>query len=121
MTAVCLYRNEGGRRPAARRVKLTGAFQKKGPEHLTDIRRVKEMVRARFRLDDDIAISVSELVCAQPGCPPLDTVVAFWTAPERRHHFRVFKAVADVVEDDLPPWWMKDALVVDEVFGCPCC
>src|SRR6185295_2028476 len=29
---------------------------------------------------------------------------------ERRHHFKVFKPVANVVEDDLPPSWLKPAL-----------
>ena len=98
-----------------------GPFQKKAPDHVAAIRRVKDLTRARFKLDDDVALMVSELECQQPGCPPLDTVVAFWTAPDRRHHFRIFKAAADVVEDDLPPWWMKDALIVDEIMGCPCC
>ena len=98
-----------------------GAFQRKGPDHLAAIHRVKDWVRERFRLTDDDAISVSELECQQPGCPPLDTVVAFWTASDKRHHFRVFKPVAEVVEDDLPPWWMKDRLIVDEIMGCPCC
>lgn len=100
---------------------LQGSSARKGPDHLAAIRRVKDWVRARFSLDEDVAISVSELACTTPGCPPVDTVVAFWTAPDRRHHFRVFKAVADVTEDDLPPFWMKDRMVVDEIMGCPCC
>ena len=56
-----------------------------------------------------------------PGCPPLETVIAFWTEGDRRHHFKVFKPVAEVVLDDLPPAWMKDALAVPEGFECDCC
>ena len=100
---------------------LAGSSRKKGPDQLAAIRQVKEWVRERFSLDEDVAISVSELACATPGCPPVDTVVAFWTAPDVRHHFRIFKAAQDVTEDDLPPYWMKDRLVVDEIMGCPCC
>jgi hypothetical protein len=46
-----------------------------------------------------------------PGCPPLETVVAFWTEDDRRHQFKLFKPVEEVVSDDLPFAWLKDALV----------
>ena len=47
--------------------------------------------------------------------------IAFWCEDEKRRQLKVFKPLAEVVADDLPPWWMKDALVAEEVFGCPCC
>jgi nitrate reductase delta subunit len=96
-------------------------FVKKSAAHKDALRRVKTWTRERFRLPDDTAILVTELACAVPGCPPIETVVAFWTEADRRHHFKVFKPVAEVVEDDLPPSWMKDALVADEMLGCECC
>ncbi len=82
---------------------------------------VKAMVRQRFRLGETASVMVAEIACQTPGCPPIETMIAFWGDDEKRRHYRVFKPVADVVEDDLPPWWMKDALVQDESFGCPCC
>ena len=94
---------------------------RKRPEHLAAIDRVRDWTRERFKLSDDAAILVTEVTCALPGCPPLETVVAFWTAADTRHHFKVFKPVAEVVEDDLPPSWMKNALIVVEGFGCECC
>jgi hypothetical protein len=94
---------------------------RKRPEHLAAIDRVRDWTRERFNLPDDAAILVSEVTCALPGCPPLETVVAFWTASDTRHHFKVFKPVAEMVEDDLPPSWMKNALIVVEGFGCECC
>ena len=93
----------------------------KSPEHRQALRRVKDWTRERFGLAEDVTILVTEIACAVPGCPPVDTVVAFWTEDDRRHHFRVFKPAAEVVEDDLPPRWMRDRLIEDEVFGCPCC
>ena len=61
---------------------------------------------------------VSELSCALPGCPPLETHVAFWSA-SGRHHFMVFKPVAEVGDDDLPPAFMKNALIADDgAAGC---
>jgi len=67
-------------------------------------------------------VSFTKAPCGTlPGCPPRETVVAFWTAEDRRHHFKVFKPVADVVSDDLPPAWLKDALVIPPGGDCDCC
>ena len=79
----------------------------KRPGYLQALDRVKERTRARFKLPQDAAILVTEVACALPGCPPLETVVAFWTDADTRHHFKVFKPVAEVVADDLPPAWLK--------------
>jgi nitrate reductase delta subunit len=48
-------------------------------------------------------------------------VVAFWTEDEQRHQFKLFKPVTEVVVDDLPPAWLKSALVAIEGLGCECC
>jgi nitrate reductase delta subunit len=95
------------------------AFAKKNPGHTAALDRVREWVRARFALGD-AAILVAEVACAVPGCPPIETVIAFWS-DELRHHFKVFKPVADVTDDDLPPRWLKPALAVPEDFICDCC
>ena len=95
-------------------------FTKKSPDHTAALDRVREWVRGRFRLGDDTAIMVAELACAVPGCPPVETVIAFWSE-ERRHHFKVFKPVAAVSEEDLPPSWYKSARAVADDFECTCC
>ena len=95
------------------------AFSRKSPEHVAALDRVREWVRERFRLGDD-AILVAEVACAVPGCPPVETVIAFWSE-ERRHHFKVFKPVAEVSADDLPPRWYMGALAVPDEFQCECC
>ena len=102
----------------------TGSFgfasAKKGPGHAAAAERVRAWTRARFRLPEDATVMVAEVTCAVPGCPPLETVVAFWTE-DTRHHFKVFKPLEEVAQDDLPPAWLKDALADNEGFGCECC
>jgi hypothetical protein len=102
----------------------TGAFRlggfKDSPAHTAALDRVTAWTRARFALGDEDTVSVSQVTCTVPGCPPLETVVAFWTAGETRHHFKIFKPVVEVVEDDLPPGWMKNALAAT-MEGCECC
>ena len=95
-------------------------FRRKGSIDSAALDRVREWTRARFAIGDDEAIMVSEIVCAVPGCPPIETHVVFWTAVGR-HHFMVFKPLAEAVEDDLPPAFMKNALVALEGMDCGCC
>ncbi len=95
-------------------------FIKKSPEHHAALDRVREWTRARFKLADEAAILVAEVACMLPGCPPLETVVAFWN-DGKRHHFKIFKPVNDVIYDDLPFAWLKDSLVVPEGAECDCC
>jgi hypothetical protein len=95
--------------------------RKKRPQHLQALDRVKAWTRERFKLAPDAAIMVAEVSCTLPGCPPLETVIAFWTGSEQRHQFKLFKPVTEVVPDDLPPTWMKNALVAIEGAGYECC
>jgi nitrate reductase delta subunit len=91
------------------------------PAHAAALDRVRAWTRERFSLAEDAAILVSEVTCALPGCPPRETVVAFWTGNGQRHQFKLFKPVAEVVADDLPPAWLKNALFAIEGLGCECC
>jgi hypothetical protein len=95
-------------------------FARKNADHTASTDRVREWTRARFALTDSETVMVSELACGIPGCPPIETHVVFWT-PAGRHHFKIFKPLAQVSEDDLPPAFMKNALVALEGFECDCC
>src|SRR5262245_10004398 len=95
-------------------------FINKSPDHSAAVDRVQAWTRARFALPDAATVSVSQVACALPGCPPLETVIVFWI-DETRHHFKIFKPVADVAYDDLPFAWLKEALAVPEDFVCECC
>jgi len=77
--------------------------------------------RERFKLPQETVVLVSELACTQPGCPPLETVVAFWTADATRHSFKIFKPVTAITTDDLPYAWLMKSLAVPEGFMDDCC
>jgi hypothetical protein len=91
---------------------------KKNPEHLLNIEKIKGWTRERFTLSEEAVILVSEIGCTIPGCPPLETVVAFWTEDKKLHHFKLFKPLQDVVYDDLPWAWLMDSLADGEGFEC---
>ena len=94
---------------------------KKSQDRLDAAQRIKLWTRERFGLAGDATLLVTELESALPGFPPLQTVVAFWSAERKHYHFKVFKPLQQVVEDDLPPAWLKDALAVSAGFDCGCC
>jgi nitrate reductase delta subunit len=94
---------------------------RKGAAHLAAVERLKDWARVRFALGDDETVLVSEIARSLPGFPPLETVVAFWTVDGTRHHFNLFKPVEAVVEDDLPPAWLKESLALSEGVECACC
>jgi hypothetical protein len=101
------------------RVEALG-FLNRSEQQRAAIQRVREWTRARFALSEEASIVVTELACGLPGCPPLETVIAFWIE-ERRHHFKVFQPIAQVVEEDLPPRWLLPSLAVPDGFDCDCC
>jgi hypothetical protein len=95
-------------------------FVKRSAQHLEALNRVREWTRARFSLAEQASIVVAEMACAVPGCPPLETVIAFWV-DDRRHHIKLFKPVAEVREEDLPPAWLMPSLAVSDGVDSDCC
>jgi len=95
-------------------------LKKKSPERSAALAPVRNWTRERFKLARDETIMVSEIACSVPGCPPVETHVVYLTQAGR-HHFKVFKPLAQVAADDLPPAFMKNALVTAEGFDCDCC
>ncbi len=83
--------------------------------------RLKDWTRDRFGLPADATILVSEMACALPGFPPRETHVLFLAGGGKRHHFKVFKPVMAIGQEDLPYAWLKDTLVIPEGAGCDCC
>jgi nitrate reductase delta subunit len=94
---------------------------KKATEDTDPLERVKEWTRERFKLAGDAPVLVAEITCGLPGCPPLETVVVFWTEGDGRHQFKLFKPVSAIVAEDLPPAWMKNALIALNGMGLECC
>lgn len=71
----------------------------------SDNERVKAFVFEAIGRNPDIAISVSEIVCADPGCPGEETIILVMAPGRKTAACKVGKALADVTEDDV-----RDAL-----------
>jgi hypothetical protein len=86
-----------------------------------DLARVESLARSQLRLEASVPVLVRELQPEEKTFPPVETRISFWTGNDGEHRWRLFKPAADVAAADLPPWWMKDALRVDDIPICGCC
>ncbi|MGW4070503.1 hypothetical protein [Nocardia grenadensis] len=65
------------------------------------LRRVKDAVRSQLVLDDDTAVVVRQLDCREPGCPPVETVIAVLPAGGPARRWTAHRPVAEITEDDV--------------------
>ncbi|MGE0400286.1 MAG: hypothetical protein AB7T06_26465 [Kofleriaceae bacterium] len=63
-------------------------------------RQLKGRVVALLGLDDSVVVTVNELQCSEPGCPPIETVIGV-LAPGANRQFKVHKPLMDVTDHDL--------------------
>jgi hypothetical protein len=84
---------------------------------LNDIVELQETVRswaeARFVPRENDIVSVSEVACAEPGCPPFETLVTLFPENRAAIRFKIYKSLADVTETDIarlgkPGWTLAD-------------
>ncbi len=69
---------------------------KADPEKVQDI---KNWVYRILEVDSDISISINQLACKEPGCPPIETVIAVMSTPIKQ--YKIHKAVNDIDEIDI--------------------
>ena len=90
-----------------------------GTAFVAAVEAVQDWTRRRFKLASEAAVLVSEVACRLPGCPPLETVVAFWTEDDRRHQFKLYKPLLDVTYDDIG--WLIGSPANHDVLAWDCC
>lgn len=62
---------------------------------------IKAWVEERFGLGGAETVMVTELHCSEPGCPPLETVIAILAGGSGNRQFKLHKSVAEVTRDDV--------------------
>ncbi|NJK81855.1 MAG: hypothetical protein HC893_12510 [Chloroflexaceae bacterium] len=72
------------------------------PTHdLQQIAAIKQWVSATFGLDDQTTILVTELRCSEPGCPPLETVIALLRPNRPPQQYKLPQALPDITAADV--------------------
>jgi hypothetical protein len=64
-------------------------------------RQIKDWVRELLAPDEAVTVVVSELTCREPGCPPVETVIALLRSGEPGVKYKIHRAAAEVTREDI--------------------
>jgi hypothetical protein len=73
--------------------------QSSGSSNAQHRQQVKAWAGAALNLDPAVPISISQLRCTEPGCPPLETAIAILTTPPVT--YKIHKALDELTEADV--------------------
>ncbi|MDJ0617504.1 MAG: hypothetical protein QNJ63_12305 [Calothrix sp. MO_192.B10] len=62
------------------------------PSNSQQIQRIKQWVYQALEINQKIPISLSQLQCTEPGCPPVEAVINVMTTPIQR--YKIHKSMA---------------------------
>lgn len=66
------------------------------PEH---IQQLKTWTREILKLPAEVPVSISQLQCHEPDCPPIETVIAVMTQPPQT--FKIHAAAGDISREEV--------------------
>ena len=62
-------------------------------------KQIKQWIYQSLEIDDEISISLSQLQCTEPGCPPIETVINIMTNPVQQ--YKIHKSIAEIEYTDI--------------------
>ena len=74
------------------------------------IRQIKDWAYECLPISADATVSVMELECHEPGCPPLETVVAAMEQGKKTRQWKFYKPMPDITRADVVDSAAKDAM-----------
>ncbi|MGV2828173.1 hypothetical protein [Myxosarcina sp. GI1(2024)] len=63
------------------------------------LKQIKAWIYHKLEIDTQIAISINQLQCHEPGCPPLETFIAVMTSPSEQ--YKIHKPLSQIAEADI--------------------
>ena len=63
------------------------------------LQQLKTWIYDLLNLDPEVSISVSQLQCKEPGCPPIETTITILSQPAQQ--YKIHKALDDIEQVDL--------------------
>lgn len=80
---------------------LKGLGGRIGPVRTNKATEIKAWVRELLPLAPETTILVTELTCTEPGCPPLETVVAVLKGPGENVQQKIHRSVVEITKEDI--------------------
>ena len=63
------------------------------------IKQIKDWTYQILNIDASIPISINQLQCHEPDCPPVETVIAVMTSPPQQ--YKIHKPISEITEADI--------------------
>ncbi len=63
------------------------------------IKRLKAWVHEVFDIAADVPVSISQLACHEPDCPPIETVIAIMAHPPQQ--YKLHQSVSEITQSDI--------------------
>tara|TARA_Y200000002_G_scaffold123230_1_gene101063 strand:+ start:1188 stop:1442 length:255 start_codon:yes stop_codon:yes gene_type:complete len=70
-------------------------------QNIEKIRNLKLLISNKYKLSDNTIISIAELSCHEPDCPPIETVITVRYKNGSMKNWRVAKPISEVEETDI--------------------
>lgn len=78
-----------------------GAKDVSAPARSKQVGLVKDTVRATLGLPEEATVVVQELACAEPGCPPVETVIAVLGVGGTNRRWTLHGPISEVTESQV--------------------
>ena len=63
------------------------------------LQQLKAWVYDTLSLDESVPVSISQLTCTEPGCSPLETVIAVMTQPPQT--YKIHQPAVELTQDTI--------------------
>ena len=70
-------------------------------QNVEKIRNLKHLISKKYKLSENTIISIAELSCHEPDCPPIETVITVRYENGSMKNWRVAKPISEVEETDI--------------------
>ncbi|MBM4257193.1 MAG: hypothetical protein FJ147_14995 [Deltaproteobacteria bacterium] len=77
------------------------------------IKEVKHWVQESLALPPETTILITELTCTEPGCPPLETVIALLRGPGDNVQEKIHRSIAEVTKEEIETLCTRFPLVTN--------
>ena len=75
-------------------------FNKKKP-NIEIIRSLKKIFSEKKQIPDTSLLSIAELACHEPNCPPIETIITERNENGKVRNWRIAKPINDIQETDI--------------------
>tara|TARA_B100000212_G_C27352649_1_gene524380 strand:- start:150 stop:404 length:255 start_codon:yes stop_codon:yes gene_type:complete len=70
-------------------------------QNVEKIRNLKQLISKKYKLPENTIISIAELSCHEPDCPPIETIITARNEDGSMKNWRVAKSIEEIEESDI--------------------